>query len=89
MSAERINHLIQDYCRDPDKMALLRADPESYFDAYGLDDKEKTALRSGDPMRVVAETGAHPILAIHYTFTMNPDAMAQMSVRHYPELLED
>lgn len=89
MSATRVNRLIQDLCRDPDNMARLRADPEACFDEFGLDDAEKAALRSGDPMRVVAETGAHPILAIHYLFAINPGAMAQMSIRHYPELLTD
>lgn len=89
MSGTRVNQLIQALCRDPDNMARLRADPEACFDEFGLEDAEKDALRSGDPMRVVSEAGAHPILAIHYLFAMNPDAMAQMSVRHYPELLAD
>ena len=89
VSAARVNNLIQDLCRDPEGMARLRADPEACFDAYGLREEERVALRSGDPMRAVREAGAHPILAIHYLFAMNPEAMAQMSVRHYPELLAE
>jgi hypothetical protein len=85
----RANVLIQDLCRDPDNMARFRNDPEACFDNYGLDDREKAALRTGDPMVVVRDAGVHPILAIHYLFAVNPDAMAQMSVRHYPQLLED
>jgi len=89
MQSTRVNQLIQDLCRDPENMARFRADPESCFETYGLNDKERAALRTGDPMVVVGEAGAHPILGIHYLFAMNPAAMTQMSIRHYPQLLAE
>ena len=70
-------------------MARLRQDPEGCFTAYGLTEEEKAALRTGDPMVVVSKAGVHPILAIHYLFAMNPAAMEQMSIRHYPQLLAE
>ena len=67
----------------------MRENLESCLEEYGLDEHEKAALRSGDPMRVVSEAGVHPILGIHYLFAINPGAMAQMSIRHYPQLLSE
>ncbi len=89
MRGTRVNELIQDLGRDAQILERFRNDPEGCFEAYGLNDDEKAALRTGDPMVVVAEANVHPILAIHFLFAVNPEARRQMSVRHYPQLLAE
>ena len=80
--------MIQDMCRTPDGIARLQAEPEVVFAEYQLGDTEKAALRSGDPMTIVAEANAHPLLVMHYLFVIQPRMVEQMSIRGYPDLLE-
>lgn len=81
--------MIQDMCRDPDSITRLREEAETVFSEYQLDENEKAALRTGDPLFIVSETNAHPILAMHYLFVAKPEVMEQMSLNKYPQLLVD
>ena len=85
---QNANMMIQDLCRTPEGMARLQSEPDKVFEEYELRDSEKAALRSGDPMTVVAEANVHPILAMHYLFVFQPQVVEQMSIRGYPDLLE-
>jgi hypothetical protein len=80
--------MIQDLCRVPAGIARLQSEPEAVFDEYGLSEEERAALRSGDPSRMVVGANAHPILAMHYLFVVNPKVLEQMSILGYPELFE-
>lgn len=83
-----VNRMIQDLCRTPHGAARLRADPEGVFDEYGLGEAEREALRSGDPLRIVACAGAHPILVMHLLFALRPELAEAMSLKAYPALLD-
>lgn len=83
-----VDRMIQDLCRTPDGAARLRADPEGVFDAYSLGEREREALRSGDPLRIVERTGAHPILVMHLLFALRPSLAEAMSLKAYPQLLD-
>ena len=87
MADNKVNELIQDMCRVPEGIARLRAQPEQVFDEYGLDENQKDALRTGDPMLIVERAGVHPILAMHYLFVAQPQVMEMMSLVKYPELI--
>ena len=40
--------LLSDLAKDPDKLLKFRRDPQPVMEYYGLTDKEKEALMSGD-----------------------------------------
>ena len=89
MLGDKVNLLIEDMCTDPARIARLQAEPEKVYSDYHLDDKEKAALRTGDPLVMVTEANVHPILAMHYLFVAQPAVMEMMSLKEYPDLLRE
>ena len=87
MTCNRVNALIQTMCRRPEDIERLTRERDAVFDAFRLTAVERAALASGDPMRIVAEGGAHPILAMHWLL-LNPHIREQMSILAYPGLAE-
>jgi hypothetical protein len=70
-AAYRVHRLIQDLKGDPEEAARFRADPESFFDAYGLNDAERAALRDGSKAALIA-LGVHANLQMKYFRIANP-----------------
>ena len=89
MLGDKVNLLIQDMCTDPERISQLQAEPEKVYNEYKLDDKEKAALRTGDPLTMVTRANVHPILAMHYLFVAQPAVMEMMSLKEYPDLLKE
>lgn len=84
-----VNRMIQEQCRQPATMARMRTERERVFGEYGLSEEEKAVLRAGDTVAMVTGAGVHPILAFHYLFAVQPELLEVMSLKQYPELLQD
>lgn len=88
MPAERPHRLIQEICRDPEKIRRLRENLDRLMDDYGLSAEEREALKAGT-YEAMGRIGIHPILQMHFMFAMNPGLSDFMSLREYPALLAE
>ncbi|HEY4574285.1 MAG TPA: protein kinase, partial [Thermoanaerobaculia bacterium] len=50
LTASRLKELLSDMALDPDLMARYFRDPEAVMESAGLDERERTALQSGNPV---------------------------------------
>jgi hypothetical protein len=82
--------MIQDMARAKDRVGRFQTEFETVLNEYELNDIEKEAFRSNDPMQLTSKAGVHPILAMQYfLFVARPDRREFMSLKNYPQLLED
>jgi hypothetical protein len=88
MSSDAPNRMIQSVCRSVEGIKRLNDDMESVFEEFGMTETQKEAFRECRPFRMV-ESGAHPLLTMHFMFATNPQMSAMMSILEYPELFED
>ena len=88
MSDQAANNMIQALCRSIEGVKRLNEDMEAVFDEFGMTDDQKEAFRECRPFQMV-ESGAHPLLTMHFMFATNPQMSAIMSIKEYPELFED
>lgn len=85
MDRYRVNRMIQHTCKRPETIARLNADPDAVFDAFGLDEDERQALREGSPA-AMGRIGVHPILQMHWVMARRPEITQMMSILDYEGL---
>ena len=83
-----VHRLIQNLFKEPGLLERLATAPDAVYDAYGLDDAERTAVSDASPPALAA-IGVHPILQMHLMLARNPQMAETMSVKAYPSNSEN
>jgi 2'-aminobiphenyl-2,3-diol 1,2-dioxygenase, small subunit len=83
-----VHRLIQNLFKEPGLLERLSTAPEAVYDAYGLDDAERTAISEASPSALAA-IGVHPILQMHLMLARNPQMAEMISVKAYAATLEN
>jgi 2'-aminobiphenyl-2,3-diol 1,2-dioxygenase, small subunit len=77
-----VHRLIQNLFKEPGLLERLTTAPDSVYDAYGLDEAERTAVSDASPPALAA-IGVHPILQMHLMLARNPHMAEMISAKAY------
>jgi Aromatic-ring-opening dioxygenase LigAB, LigA subunit len=88
-AAYRVHRLIQDVAASADLTKRFNADPEAFFESYGLTAAERERLASGKRDDLMA-LGVHPNLQMKYVkIRAQPVPGARPPLAHYLDLLKE